>query len=150
MRNENSSLLRRALIGNGLFSITSGLIAVVLAAQVADLIGVNQIVMLAVGIGVVGFGIAILISARRHPINLVEARLTVVADVSWVIAAAVIIVIPSLLTTEGNLLLGAISVVVGLFAILQTVGIRHADDVHPRRLLTAVEIDVSPEEFVRF
>lgn len=146
MRNESQSLLRRALTDNGLFSITSGLIGAIFASQLADLMGVNWVVLLVIGIGVVGFGIVTLTNARRQSINLFEANLTVIADIFWVTGGAVIILIPGLLTTEGNLLLGAVSLVVGGFAVLQTIGIRRAGGIQPKRLVTEVEIDARPED----
>ena len=146
MRNESQSLLRRALTGNGLFSITSGLIGAIFASQLADLMGINWVVLLVIGIGVVGFGIVTLTNARRQSINLLEANLTVIADISWVLGGAVIILIPGLLTTEGNFLLGAASIVVGGFAILQAIGILRAGGIQPKRLVTEVEIDARPED----
>jgi hypothetical protein len=146
MRNESQSLLRGALTGNGLFSITSGLIGAIFASQLADLMGVNWVVLLVIGIGVVGFGIVTLMNARRQGINLLEANLTVIADIFWVLGGAVIILIPGLLTTEGNFLLGAVSIVVAGFAILQTIGIRRAGGIPPKRLVTEVEIDARRED----
>lgn len=146
MGTENQSLLKRALTGNGLFSILTGLIAAVYAKSLGDLMGLNPVVLMVVGAGVVGFGIVTLMNARTQPINLVLAKSTVVADIAWVVAAAVIIAIPELLTTEGRLLLGAISVVVGLFAVVQTIGIRRIGSIEVRRLVTEVEIEASPEQ----
>jgi len=145
MKRENESLLRPTLTGNGLFSITSGAIAAAFASQLANLMGVNRIVLLVIGVGVVGFGIVTLMNARRQPINLVEAKLTVFADMSWVLGSVVIILVPGLLTASGNLLLGASSTVVAAFAIIQTIGIRRAEVSEPRRLVTKVEIDAPPD-----
>jgi hypothetical protein len=145
MKNKSKNLLRWALTGNGLFSITSGLITAAFASQLSNLMGVNSVVLVLLGVGLVGFGIVTLINARRQPINLVEAKLTIIADVSWVLGAAVIILIPGLMTTSGNLLLTAISFVVAAFAVIQTIGIRHAGGIEPRRLVTEVEIDAPPE-----
>lgn len=146
MRNPNQSLLRGALTGNGLFSILSGLISAVFAAFLGDLMGINPVVLLLVGAGVVGFGIVTLTNARRQPINLVLAKATVVADIAWVVGAAAIILIPDLLTAEGRMLLGAISVAVGLFAVLQAIGIRRVRGTEARSLVTEVEIHASPQE----
>jgi len=139
MKNQSQDLLRRALTGNAVFSIISGSIAAILASSLADLMGVNHVVLMVIGLGVIGFGITTLVNARRQPINLNEAKLTVIADFSWVVTALVIILIPDLLTGEGKLLLGSVSVVVGLFALTQTVGIRRAGSVEPKRLVATVE-----------
>ena len=149
MENTSQGLLRGALTGNGLFSILSGLAAAVFAAPLGDLMGISWVVLLVVGFGVIGFGIVTLMNARRQPINLAEAKLTIVADIVWVGAAAVIVLIPGLLTADGNLLLGGVSVVVAVFAILQSIGIRQSASVEPRRLVTEVEIEASPEEVWR-
>jgi len=145
MKNKSENLLRWALTGNGLFSITSGLITAAFASQLSNLMGANSVALVLVGVGVVGFGVVTLINARRQPINLAEAKLTIFADVSWVLGAAVIILIPGLMTTSGKLLLIGVSIVVGAFAAIQIIGIRRTGGIEPRRLVTEVEIDASPE-----
>ena len=146
MRNEYQSLLRRALTGNGLFSILSGLIGALFASELADFMGVNSVVLVAIGLGVVGFGILTLMSAQRRQINLFQANLTIIGDVSWVLGAAVIIMIPGLMTTQGNMLLGVVSIVVAMFALLQIIGVRSAKGIEPKRLVTDVEIDATPAD----
>jgi hypothetical protein len=95
---------------------------------------------------VAGFGLAILWSARRETVELRLARLTVILDIGWVATGAILIVgFPELMSPGGRWLLAAVSAVVGVFAVLQGLGIRRAGGVPPKRLVTEIEIDASPD-----
>ena len=119
------TLLRGSLKANATFSMASGVLGTVLAAPIAEFMGLPTTAVLVVAIGVVMFGVLILLNARRETVRIAEARLTVIADIAWVIGAATLIFLfPDLMTTGGKLLLGGISVIVAVFAVLQSIGLR--------------------------
>lgn len=145
MTTGNQTLLRRSLSANGLFSLTTGVLAVALSESLAALMGISEALLVVIGVGVVGFGLVTLWNARRTRIDLRLARLTVGADAVWVITATIVIFgLPGVMTTSGKLLLGVVSLMVGLFAVLQARGIRRI--MGPKRLVTEVDIDASKEE----
>ena len=124
-KRRDDSLLRGSLQANAVFSMSSGVIGTVFAAPIADFMGIPTWSVLIVAIGVGLFGVTTMINARRDAINVAEARLTVIADIAWVVgAAALIFLFPDLMTTGGKMLLGGISLIVGLFAVLQGMGLK--------------------------
>lgn len=124
---KSDRLLRKSLATNGFFSIVTGAVGAIFSSSISEFMGVNQVVLVIVGVGVFLFGVGILMDARRPELNLVQARLTVIADVVWVVAAAVLVVVfADLMTTGGNTLLALISVPVAIFAVMQWLGLRRA------------------------
>jgi hypothetical protein len=142
---RSDSFLRASLLGNAVFSIVSGAIAVAFASRLGEFMGLAPVVLAVIGVGVFGFGWAILWNARRETISLRQARLTVILDLMWIVTGAIVIVgFPGLMTAGGEWLLAAVSTVVGVFAVLQGLGLRSAGGVPPRRLVTEIQIDASP------
>lgn len=143
---RSDSLVRASLFANAVFSMVSGVIAIAFASQVAGFMGLAPVVLTVVGVGVAGFGLAILWSVRRETVDLGLARLTVILDIGWVVTGAVLIArFPELMSPGGRWLLAAVSAVVGVFAVLQGLGIRTAGGVSPKRLVTEIEINASPD-----
>ena len=143
---RSDSLIRASLFANAVFSMVTGAIAIAFASQLAEFMGLAPVVLTVVGVGVVGFGLAILWTARRETVDLRLARLTVILDIGWVVTGAIVIVgFPGLMSTGGRWLLAAVSTVIGVFAVLQGLGIRSAGGVPPRRLVTEIEIGASPD-----
>lgn len=136
-------LLRYTLTTNGVFSIVSGSIAVAFNSVLADYMGVNQSVLIIVGIGTLLFGVTIIADIRRSELNPTQTRLTLFSDLMWVIAAVVLILgFPNLMTEAGNMLLASISVPVAIFALLQTLGLLQVQG--KKHLVTHIEIEASP------
>lgn len=143
---RSDSLLRASHFANAVFSMASGAITIAFASQLGEFMGLASVVLTIVGVGVVGFGLAILWNVRRETVDLRLARLTVVLDIGWVVTGAIVIIgFPELMSTGGALMLAAISAVVALFAVLQGLGIRNAGGVPPKRLVTEIEIEASPD-----
>ena len=117
------SFLRSVRRTNAVYSVITGSIAIVFASRLGDTMGINTWIVLAIGAGVVLFGVSILVQFRSQDVDLGAARFIVGADVAWVLAALVVIAL-DLLTSDGDLILGLVSVPVGIFAVLQAVGIR--------------------------
>lgn len=143
---RSDSLVRASLFANAVFSMVSGVIAIAFASRLGEFMGLSPVVLTVVGVGVAGFGLANLWSARRETVDLRLARLTVILDIGWVVTGAILIVgFPELMSPGGRWLLAAVSAVVGVFAVLQGLGVRRAGGVPPKRLVTEIEIDASPD-----
>lgn len=140
------SFLRRCLLGNGVFSLLAGVITTVLAAPLSDYMGAPQTALYVIGVGTTLFAVAILFSTRRPDIHLGFALGVIGADLAWVVAALAIILIPETLTGEGKAILAAVSVVVGSFAALQTLGLVKATRESPKRITTEIEIAARPDQ----
>ena len=120
----SSQLLKKTLLANALFSDLCGFMLLLGASTIAPLIGFNSPIILAViGVGLMGYGAWLFLNARRAVPSLAQAQIAVVADVAWVIGAAVVILL-GVLNTTGNWILAGVTDVVLCFAILQWVGIR--------------------------
>ena len=125
VQSPDETLLRYSLTGNGVFSILTGAIALVFSTPLGTYMGVPPTALSVVGVGVAVFGGAVYFVSKRSPINRRFAALTVIADIVWVLGAVVLIgVFPETMTSEGAALLAVVSGVVGLFAVLQSVGVR--------------------------
>lgn len=137
------NFLIRSLRGNGLFSITSGLAAIVFAGPLSERMTVPVPAVLIVGLGVLAFGISIVWSTRKSTVDPLFALAVIVSDLIWVVVALVVIVIPGILTAKW--ILGLVTTVVGLFALLQILGLVRLTSQDPKRLETEIEIDAAPE-----
>lgn len=137
------ALLRRALLGNGSFSSIAGLVAVLFAPDLADYMSISPVVLYVVGIGTAVFGVTILLESRRHTIREEFALFVIAADVSWVLGAIVVLVLPGSMANKW--VLAVVSAVVALFAVLQSRGLIVGSRANPRRLTTEVDISASPE-----
>jgi hypothetical protein len=126
--------------------MVSGLVAFVFATGLSELMHVEPVLLRIVGVGVFGFGLAILWIARAEKVDLRLARLVILSDVVWVAAAAFLIFgFPDVMSASGRWLLIAVSGVVGVLAGLQWRGVRRASGAIPRSLVTEIEIEATPE-----
>ena len=145
MKSRSDSLLKRALMANAVFSVLSGMATVILGARFADFMSVNRVLLGVVGVGVFGFGIVVLIVARRDPIDLKAASWVVLADGSWVMIAIVLIVgLPTAMSGGGRWLFGVVSVVVAGLGVGQMIGIRGLRQANSRQVDTEGYIDADP------
>src|SRR5215813_9012933 len=110
----SSRLLRRALGGNGLFSLSSGLIALLLAEPLARSLGIPSVPALRV-IGLVlmcysGF-LLWLTSGPMGPILVRRmAYLASALDGGWVIGSGVLLALPAMpWTTPGRWVIGGVA-----------------------------------------
>lgn len=133
------TLLTRALRANGLYSTVAGAVLVLASVALAESMEVSPVVLNVVGVGVISFGLAILWLTRSVPVNQGFALGVIAADVSWVIGALMLMVIPGLFANKW--LLALVSLPVATFAVLQTAGLRKATEMTPRRMETEVVID---------
>ena len=126
MSNNNSSLLRNALYGNSIFCSTSGLAFTLLSKPIATFLGLTvSWVILALGIGLLIYGIDVFIIARKETISEGFAKFVIGADLAWVIGSVILIFTNLVaLTTPGKWAIAIIADIVLVFAILQYVGLR--------------------------
>lgn len=137
------SVLRKALLANGVFSTIAGLVAIVFASGLAAYLGISSTLLHVIGGGVAVFGLAILWKARREPISRGFALFVVIADLSWVLGAAVVLAIPS--SMENKWLLAVVTLTVAVFAVAQSRGSIRESAIDPRRIVTQVEVAAPPE-----
>ena len=121
---ERACLLRKALIGNALFSILSGVTILLAQGWVLRILGLPENISLAIlGIGLIVFAVTLVINARRQPVRTSDAWIVVVLDLAWVLGSYVLIfVVP--FSAEGKWVVGVVAELVSVFAVLQFVGIR--------------------------
>lgn len=127
---RSTSLLRRALQGNGLFSVLSGLVLLLGAGPLSTFLGITPALALSIsGVILLLYGADLLYVARRDPPRRALAWAAVVLDVLWVVGSALVLWQGWLpLTTAGRWAVILVAEVVGLFAIAQFVGIRRMGD----------------------
>jgi hypothetical protein len=118
------SLLRKALMGNALFSALSGLGILIAHAQTSRLLGLSSSgPLLIIAIALLGFAAMLLTNARREFMKLSDAWTAVSMDLSWVVGSYVVLfVVP--FSNGGRWIVAIVAELVLAFAILQWLGIR--------------------------
>ena len=87
-------------------------------------LGVSKDVGLAIlGVGLLVFAATLVINARRQQIKTADAWIAVLMDSAWVLGSCVLILVAPL-STRGKWVVGVVSDVVLVFAVLQFLGIR--------------------------
>lgn len=123
---NHSSLLKNTLFSNSIFSFLSGVAFVLFARAIASFLGLSASwIVLALGIGLVVYGIELYLAVRAEPVNTGIAKFAVYADLVWVLGSAILIfanLVP--LTTAGKWAIAIVADIVLVFAILQSVGLR--------------------------
>jgi len=125
---EPTCLLRKALLGNALFSALSGLTLLFAQKSVLRILGLfNRVSLVVLGVGLIIFAATLVVNARRQRVKTSDAWVAVLMDVAWVLTSYVLIfVLP--FSMEGKWVIGVVAELVLLFAILQFVGIRRIRD----------------------
>lgn len=123
---QDGHLLTLALRGNGIFSLISGVAALLLAGSVANLLGLPSPAVISVtGVILLGYAGALLYVTANGMVTPQLGWVAVVLDVLWVMGSAVLIFGGLLdVTPAGKWLIAILADIVLLFAILQAVGIR--------------------------
>lgn len=127
---DPSTLLRRALVANALFSGLSGMILALGARAVASFLGLNNAIFITVaGALLLLYAAGLFYVATRPAVNRMAAWLAVILDLLWVGGSAVILLSGWLpLTTAGKWAVGIVAEMVFLFALFQYLGIRRLSD----------------------
>lgn len=122
----SSRILTAVLATNAGFSAVTGVVMIVAAGPLSNWLGIPTWVTVGVGAGLVPFAVAVAATARSPVLSRVVQ--VIVADVSWVVGAAVITIgFPESMSRQGLWALGMVTVVVAVFAVLQTLGLRRRE-----------------------
>lgn len=117
-----SNLLVRALAANSTFSGVTGVVLIVAAVPLSDWLGVPAWMLVLVGAGLLPFAFLVARTARDpEPSSVIRV---IVADVSWVLGAGVILFgFPGWMSGQGLWALAIVTGLVALFATLQAAGL---------------------------
>ena len=123
---SSSNLLRRALLGNCIFSMLSGLFFLLAANPITNFLGLDLPMVISVtGINLLLFAAIVYKVATASPINRTLALIIVALDVAWVVGSIMLIFVNMVpLTTAGKWAIAIVADIVSLFAIAQYIGIR--------------------------
>ena len=118
--------LRTVLYANTVFSTLSGTVMLVFSGWIAErVLDFPSIVYLLMGAGLLGFAAAVFYVAQTAPVNMTMARWVLWADISWVLATPVaIILLAERLTSLGSLLLIDIAMIVAALAVFEWLAIK--------------------------
>ena len=123
-REEPACFLRKALMGNALFSTLSGLTILWAQGSVLRILGLaSNVNLLILGVGLILFAITLVVNARKQQVKKSDAWIAVLMDVAWVLGSYILIFIVPF-STEGKWVVGLVAELVLVFAVLQFVGIR--------------------------
>jgi hypothetical protein len=118
-------LLPRALRLNAAFSAVTGAGAVAGAGVLSDPLGPPAPLLVAVGVGLLGYAALLWRGSATVPVDPALARVAIAADTAWVVgAAALLLAWPDAMTSTGRWSLGLLTLGVADFAVAQAVGLR--------------------------
>lgn len=126
------SRLRRVLLANGGFSLTSGATMLVAAAYIEDRLGAPAWVLIAVGLVLVPYGVGLWRASRATSLDRRVVWAATAADLAWVAGAAAVIVVPGTMSVAGKWVLAGLTIVVLDFALVQLSAVRR-DGLVPTR-----------------
>lgn len=123
---QSTSILRRALQSNALFSAASGVISLVAARPLAHVMGIPWPSALTIlGILLLGYALALFMAAKQDATAVKIGPAAVVMDSLWVIGTIVLLLANWLpLTTAGIWILLVIGDIVFIFVGWQAYGLR--------------------------
>ena len=122
---HSSQTLRRALKGNALFSLLSGIVILIFTKQLANVMSMSGTMSLyIVGSALILFGISLFADARRETINKKSATSTIVMDMVWVAGSCAALIVPLGLSGSAKGLITVTALIVGFFAIWQWKGLQ--------------------------
>ena len=122
----SDALLRVGLIANAIFSTACAFGLLVDAHRLGHALAVDPWILRVLAIGLIGFGIHLVVQARRTVLRLRDALLTSLADYAWVAASAVFALLWPGLTTGGVALVAGVALGVGGVGTVQLIGLRRA------------------------
>jgi len=121
---ERQRLLKKALTGNALFSVVSGVAILIGNRWLVKFLGLPEKVSLTIlGISLIGYAALLGLDARRPRIRISNAWIAVIMDVLWVVGSyGLIFAVP--FSVSGKWVLAIVAELVLAFAVLQWLGIR--------------------------
>jgi hypothetical protein len=122
---RRTSLLRRALRSNAIFSLLSGLAFVAANRTLGDAFGVPRAALAVFGAALLGFSTHLWFVARKDVLARGEALYFLVADACYVVASVVVLVsFPEAVSPTGRLFFLVIAAIVAIFCVLEYAGLR--------------------------
>lgn len=121
---DRQRLLRRALLGNALFSVISGVVILAMNRTLVEFLGLpSNASLTALGIGLLGYGGWLLWNARRKKIKIVDAWIAVLLDMVWVVGSYALLFAVRF-SSGGKWAVVLVAEVVFLFGVMQWLGLR--------------------------
>ena len=123
-RSEKSLLLRRALLTNATFSILNGAVICIIGSSLFAQLGIPEVTPAPLsGLMLILFGLMVGWNATRIVMPTTTIWLIVGLDAAWVLGSIVIVALLGL-PPIGNFAVTATALIVLIFAVTQTVGLR--------------------------
>jgi hypothetical protein len=121
---ERQNLLKKALTGNAVFSVLSGVAILFANRWLVEFLGLPANVSLAIlGVSLIVYAVILWLSARRPKIRVTDAWVAIIMDAVWVVGSYVLIfVVP--FSVGGKWVVALVAELVLAFAIVQWLGIR--------------------------
>jgi hypothetical protein len=117
-------LLKRALTGNAVFSVISGVAILSANRWLVTLLGLSDKVSLSIlGVSLIVYALVLFFNARRPQIKITDAWIAVVMDAVWVVGSYLLIFLVPF-SLGGKWVVALVAELVLAFAILQWLGIR--------------------------
>jgi hypothetical protein len=121
---ECQGLLKKALTGNALFSVVSGVAILFANRWLVKFLGLRDNVSLALlGISLVVYAMLLWLNARKAKIEIAGAWVAIVMDVVWAIGSYALIVVVRF-SVGGKWVVALVAELVLAFAVLQWMGVR--------------------------
>jgi hypothetical protein len=121
---ECQGLLKKALTGNAVFSVVSGVAILFANRWLVKFLGLPESVSLALlGISLVVYAVLLWLNARKAKIKIAGAWVAIVMDVVWVIGSYALIVVVRF-SVGGKWVVALVAELVLAFAVLQWMGVR--------------------------
>ncbi len=121
---ERQGFLKKALTGNAVFSVVSGLAILFANRWLVKFLGLPDKVSLAIlGVSLIVYAAILWLNARRPKIKITDAWIAVIMDAVWVIGSFVLILVVPF-SIGGKWVVALVAEPVLAFAIVQWLGIR--------------------------
>jgi hypothetical protein len=125
LQSESARTLRNALRANAVFSAISGLIIVFAHAQVLQWLGLSDISIVALGVGLIVFSVYLFWMGSRQELQRDLVTGVIAGDWAWVAASVALLIFKGgVFSTLGLFLVIDVAVVVMVFAIMQQRGLK--------------------------
>ena len=121
---EHQELLKKALTGNAVFSIVSGMAILFTNRWLVAFLGLpDKVSLVILGLSLLGYAMLLWLSAHRPKIKITDAWVAVIMDVVWVVGSyALVVLVP--FSVGGKCLVALVAELVLALAVLQWLGIR--------------------------
>ncbi|MBI1880412.1 MAG: hypothetical protein HYR94_19715 [Chloroflexi bacterium] len=125
-QSAKSTLLRRTLQTNGVFSGLSGIVLIAGATQLTSLLGLDtHLILIVVGVVCILYAASLFFNTTQKFVDPAFAWFAIIVDSTWVLGSLIILFTgwPAL-TSTGWWAVAIVADIVAVFAILQFVGLR--------------------------